>query len=68
MSILKIAVDNHLKREQLNIRQLLEAAYLHQYGHHITPGVLDEDVVRWEKGIHNLPYLYDYLMGTECSH
>lgn len=67
MSILKLAVDNHLRKERMDIRQLLECAYYKRYGHFITQGVLDEDVIRWEKGVYEIPYLRDFML-PECAH
>lgn len=68
MSILKIAVDNHLKQSRLTIRELLEAAYYKRYSKPMPADSLSEDVRKWEKGIHNIPYLYDFILGVQCAH
>ncbi len=63
MSILKIAVDNHLKQSRLSIRELLAAAYFKRYQRQMPPDSLNEDVGKWESGVHNIPYLYDFILG-----
>lgn len=67
MSILRMAVENHLRHNRLTVRELLEAAYWKRYEKPIPQGLLDEDVRNWEKGVNNVPYLYDFILGT-CAH
>lgn len=68
MSIIRIAVENHLRRERITIRELLQSAYYRKYGKPIPDGSLSEDVRKWEQGENNNPYLYDMLMGTQCAY
>lgn len=67
MSIFRIAVENHLKKQRLTLRELLEAAYFRRYGRPIPQGTLDETVLNWDKGVHNVPYLYDMMLGVQCA-
>lgn len=67
MSILRIAVDNHLAHSRLTIRELLAAAYFKKYQKPMPPDSLAEDVRKWEAGTHNIPYLYDFILGV-CTH
>lgn len=63
MSIARIAVEEHLKRNPpMTIRQLLSAAYYSKYSKAMPQKALDEDVRKWEDG-HNdhVLYLYDFL-------
>lgn len=63
MSFVRIAVENHLKRNpMLDIRQLLSAAYFAKHSKPLPERALDEDVRRWNEG-HNdhVLYLYDFL-------
>lgn len=64
MSILRIAVDNHLKHSRLTIRELLAAAYYKKYQKAMPPESLTEDVRKWESGMHNILYLYDFILGV----
>jgi hypothetical protein len=68
VSIIRIAVENHLKHSRLTIRELLEAAYYRKFGKPIPDGCLSEDVSKWERGENQNPYLYDFLLGTECAY
>lgn len=65
MSIIRIAVVNHLSRNRQTIRELLEAAYFRRYGKPAPTAMLDEDVRRWDSGQNNIPYLYDFMLNTE---
>jgi hypothetical protein len=67
VSILKIAVDNHLKQSKLTIRELLEAAYYKRYSKPMPADSLSEDVKKWESGIHTIPYLYDFILGIQFA-
>jgi hypothetical protein len=64
MSIIRIAVKNHLELSRLTIRDLLNAAYFKRYGKPMPPESLAEDVAKWEAGVNNIPYLYDFILGT----
>ncbi len=64
MSILRIAVETHCRRNNIELRALLAAAYYHKYEKPLADAVLDEDVRRWNAGEHNLPYLYDFVLKT----
>jgi len=64
MSIIRVAVETHLDKSRLTIRELLEAAYYRRYGKPMPIASLDEDVRRWEAGENNIPYLYDMVIGT----
>lgn len=66
MSIIRIAVENHLVRNRMTIRELLEAAYYHRYERYIPHDLLAKDIERWENGENNIPYLYE-LMLPSCS-
>lgn len=65
MSILRLAVINHLQRERQSIRELLEAAYFRKYGKPAPVKMLDEDVRRWEAGQNDIGYLYDLMLNAE---
>ncbi len=69
MSIVRIAVENHLKMNPLmTIRQLLSAAYYKKHSREMPSGALDDDVRRWEAGENNhVMYLYDFLKLTSCT-
>lgn len=67
MSIIRLAVVNHLQRNRQTIRELLEAAYWKRFQKPIGQKTLDEDVRRWEAGENDIPYLYD-LMVPESAH
>ncbi len=67
MSIIRIAVENHLKKSHLTIRELLESAYFRRYGKILPQATLDEDVRKWENGVNNIPYLFDFIIGHECA-
>lgn len=67
MSIVRIAVINHLKKNRQTIRELLAAAYYRRFQKPIGQKTLDEDVARWERGENDIPYLYDMMVG-ECAH
>lgn len=67
VSILQIAVENHLKGSRLTLRELLEAAYFKRYGKPMPSKSLDEDVRKWESGIHTIPYLYDFMLHVHCT-
>lgn len=66
MSIIRIAVKNHLEHQRMTVRELLEAAYYRRYGKPIPQATLDEDVRRWEAGENNIHYLFDFMLQT-CS-
>ena len=63
MSILRIAVEAHGFKSRLSIREILAAAYMKKYGKPMPESALSEDVNRWKNGEHNLPYLYDFILG-----
>jgi len=67
MSILRIAVDNHLSHARLTIRELLAAAYFKKYQKPMPSDSLNEDVRKWESGMHNIPYLYDFMLGAHYA-
>lgn len=64
MSILRVAVETHVRRNNLDLRDLLAAAYYKKYQKAIPDGALTEDVKRWNAGEHNIPYLYDFMLQT----
>lgn len=67
MSIVRVAVLNHLRQNRQTIRELLEAAYYKRFGKPVPQVTLDQDVMRWEAGENNIPYLYD-LMVPQGAH
>lgn len=64
MSILRVAVETHCRRNNIELRDLLAAAYFKKYGKLMPDGALTEDVRRWNAGENNLPYLYDFVLKT----
>lgn len=64
MSILRVAVETHLAKTKLSLRELLETAYYRRYEKPMPIRTLDEDVRRWENGENNIPYLYDFVLQT----
>lgn len=64
MSIIRIAVETHLAKSRLSLRELLETAYYKRYEKPMPIRTLDEDVRRWEAGENNIPYLYDLIFQT----
>lgn len=64
MSILRIAVEAHLKKSRLTIRDLFNAAYFKKYGKPMPEASLEEDIEKWLAGINNIPYLYDFMLQT----
>ena len=69
MSIVRIAVQNHLDRNPgMTIRQLLSAAYYKKHSKPMPERALDEDVRKWNEG-HNehVLYLYDFLKLTQSA-
>jgi hypothetical protein len=64
MSIIQIAVDNHLKVKQVSMRDLLRAAYMKRFGREIPPKSLEEDLISWSQGHREkIPYLLDFMLG-----
>lgn len=63
MSILRIAVNEHLRRERMTIRELLEAAYFRRYEKPAPQKAIDTDVSKWEAGQNDIPYLYDLILN-----
>jgi hypothetical protein len=66
MSIIRMAVEARLSAK-VTIRQLLQSAYFKRYGKPMPPDSLDEDVKKWEAGVNNIPYLYDFVLGAAES-
>lgn len=64
MSIIRIAVETHLAKSRLSLRELLETAYYKRYGKPMPTQSLDDDVRRWESGENNITYLYDFVLQT----
>ena len=67
MSLIRIAVEAQLSKSRLTIRDLLNSAYFKRYGKPMPPESLNEDVAKWEKGVNNIPYLYDFILGAQES-
>lgn len=67
MSILRIAVENHLRHNRMTIRELIEAAYWHRFEKTIPQMTLDQLVANWENGANNVPFLYDFILGAQHS-
>jgi hypothetical protein len=67
MSIIRIAVDNHKKLRDISMRDLLRAAYMRKFGREMPPKSLDEDLVKWEAGDSNIPYLLDFMLGEHSA-
>lgn len=63
MSIIRVAVQEHLKKNRQTIRELLEAAYYHRFEKPVPQVTLDEDVRKWEAGQNDNPYLYDFMLN-----
>lgn len=64
MSVLRVAVETHCRRNGIELRALLAAAYYHKYGKPLADAVLDDDVRRWNAGEANISYLYDFVLKT----
>lgn len=65
MSLIRIAVEAHLQKNNMDIRQLLSAAYYKKHSKEMPPRTLDEDARRWEAGENqHVMYLYDFLKLT----
>lgn len=67
MSILRIAVENHLRQSRMTIRQLISAAYYKKHSKEMPPKALDEDARKWESGCNDIPILYDLIFQTELG-
>lgn len=61
MSIVRLAVENHLRINRQTIRQLLAAAFYKKYQKPIPTNTLDEDERRWNAGENNILYLYEMM-------
>lgn len=63
MSIIRIAVEEHLKRNPpMTIRQLLSAAYYKKHSKPLPESTLDDHVRRWIAGQNDhVLYVYDFL-------
>jgi len=61
MSILRVAVENHLLRNRMTIRQLISAAYYKKHSKEMPEKALDDEVRRWESGCNDIPVLYDLM-------
>lgn len=64
MSILRVAVENHLLRNRMDIRQLISAAYYKKHSKPMPEKALDDEVRRWEAGCNDIPILYDLMFQT----
>lgn len=64
MSLIRIAVEAQLSKSRLTIKDLLSSAYFKRYGKPMPQASLDEDVKKWEMGVNNIPYLYDFILGS----
>lgn len=62
MSIVRELVIQHLRRERMDIRQLLAAAYYRLHQKAIPQGALDEDARKWEAGQNDIAYLDDLIL------
>lgn len=67
MSIIRLAVETQARKSGQTIREILAAAYFKKYKKPMPENTLMEDVRRWNHGECNIPYLYDFIMGTECA-
>jgi hypothetical protein len=67
MSLIRMAVEARLSKSTLTIRELLQAAYFKRYGKPMPLKSLNEDVAKWEAGVNNIPYLYDFILGSQES-
>lgn len=64
MSILRIAVEAHVRKTGLGIREILAAAYYKKYRKPMPEASLMADVLRWNTGHHDIAYLYDFILQT----
>lgn len=62
MSILRIAVDEHLRHNRMTVRELFEAAYYRRYGKPIPQMALNDDLRSWEAGKSDIEYLRDFII------
>ncbi len=67
MSLIRIAVGVQQMKLRLSIQDLLKRAYFQRYGQPMPSGNLNDDAKKWESGVDNIPYLYDYIFHTEGS-
>ena len=69
MSIIRIAVDNHLrKNKSLSMRDLLKTAYMKAFQKEMPEKSLSQDEARWNAGDSNIPYLLDFMLSHHSAH